>query len=259
MPQEQRPAPPPRFEVIGVTGMPEVTAGDDLPALLLAAADAQGTPVRDGDVLVVTQKVVSKAEGALVRLADVEPSALAVTIAGADKDPRHVEVVLRESRRIVRMDRGVLVTETHHGLVCANAGVDASNVPGDDVLCLLPRDPNASARRIREAVRARTGCTVAVVISDTFGRPWRMGTTDVAIGAAGIAPLQDYRGMPDRNGRTLQVSVAALADEAAGAAELVTRKTAGVPVALVRGLRYDASEDADASALLRDAAHDLFR
>lgn len=251
-------SPYPEFRVIGVTGVPEVRVGDDLPGIILAAAEGQGTPIEDGDVVVVTQKVVSKAEGALVDLADVEPSPLALTIAGELKDPRHVEVVLRESRRIVRMERGVLITETHHGLICANAGVDASNVPGDDVLCLLPRDPNASARRIRDAIRERSGRTVAVIVSDTFGRPWRVGATDVAIGSAGIAPLKDYRGMRDREGRTLQVSVAAIADEAAGAAELVTRKTVGVPVTIVRGLSYDSSEEG-ADVIIREASMDLFR
>ncbi|MCY4624155.1 MAG: coenzyme F420-0:L-glutamate ligase [Chloroflexi bacterium] len=248
----------PEFRVIGITGVPEIQVGDDLPGIILAAAEGQGTPVEDGDIVVVTQKVVSKAEGALVNLADVEPSPLALTIAGEMKDPRHVEVVLRESRRIVRMERGVLITETHHGLICANAGVDASNVTGDDVLCLLPKDPDASARRIRDAVRERAGRTVAVIISDTFGRPWRVGTTDIAIGCAGIAPLKDYRGMVDRDGRTLQVSVAAVADEAAGAAELVTRKTIGVPVTIVRGLPYDVSEEG-ADVIIREASMDLFR
>ena len=248
----------PQFRVIGVTGVPEIREGDDLTGIILGAAEGQGTPVEDGDILVVTQKVVSKAEGAIVRLEDVEPSPLALTIAGDMKDPRHVEVVLRESRRIVRMERGVLITETHHGLVCANAGVDASNVPGEDVLCLLPKNPNASARGIRDAIRERSGRTVAVIISDTFGRPWRMGTTDIAIGSAGIAPLKDYRGDVDRDGRTLQVSVAAVADEAAGAAELVTRKTIGVPVTIVRGLPYEQSEDG-ADVLIREASMDLFR
>ena len=248
----------PQFRVIGVTGVPEIREGDDLTGIILGAAEGQDTPVEDGDILVVTQKVVSKSEGAIVRLEDVEPSPLALTIAGDLKDPRHVEVVLRESRRIVRMERGVLITETHHGLVCANAGVDASNVPGEDVLCLLPKDPNASARGIRDAIRERSGRTVAVIISDTFGRPWRMGTTDIAIGSAGIAPIKDYRGHWDRDGRTLQVSLAALADEVAGAAELVTRKTIGVPVTIVRGLPYEASEDG-ADVLIREASMDLFR
>ena len=248
----------PQFRVIGVTGVPEIREGDDLTGIILGAAEAQGTPVEDGDILVVTQKVVSKSEGAIVRLEDVEPSPLALTIAGDMKDPRHVEVVLRESRRIVRMERGVLITETHHGLVCANAGVDASNVPGEDVLCLLPRDPNASARGIRDAIRERSGRTVAVIISDTFGRPWRVGTTDIAIGSAGIAPIKDYRGHLDRDGRTLQVSLAAVADEVAGAAELVTRKTIGVPVTIVRGLPYEPSEDG-ADVLIREASMDLFR
>ncbi len=258
MTDAQNPPRFPEFRVIGVTGVPEIQVGDDLPGIILAAAEGQGTPFEDGDIVIVTQKIVSKAEGALVHLADVEPSPLALTIAGEMKDPRHVEVVLRESRRIVRMERGVLITETHHGLICANSGVDASNVPGDDMLCLLPRDPNASARRIRDAIRERAGCTVAVIISDTFGRPWRVGTTDIAIGCAGIAPLKDYRGMVDRDGRTLQVSVAAVADEAAGAAELVARKTIGVPVTIVRGLPYDVSEEG-ADVIIREASMDLFR
>ena len=258
MTDAQNPPRYPEFRVIGITGVPEIQVGDDLPGIILAAAEGQGTPFEDGDIVVVTQKIVSKAEGALVHLADIEPSPLALTIAGEMKDPRHVEVVLRESRRIVRMERGVLITETHHGLICANSGVDASNVPGDDVLCLLPKDPNASARRIRDAVRERAGSTVAVIISDTFGRPWRVGTTDIAIGCAGIAPLKDYRGTVDRDGRTLQVSVAAVADEAAGAAELVARKTIGVPVTIVRGLPYDVSEEG-ADVIIREASMDLFR
>ncbi len=251
--------PPPELRVFGVTGIPEVHPGDDLAALILDAAVGQGTPPADGDVLVVTQKVVSKAEGALVDLRDVEPSALARSFAREwDKDPRHVEVVLRESRRIVRMDRGIIIAETAHGFVCANAGVDASNVPGDDRVCLLPRDPDASALRLREAIRARTGATVAVLVSDTFGRPWREGTTNVAIGVAGMRPLRDYRGEHDPHGYLLRVSVAAWADELAGATDLVQGKTAGVPVAVIRGLDYETGPDGSAS-LLRAPEKDMFR
>ena len=251
--------PPPELRIFGVTGIPEVHPGDDLAALIVDAAVGQGTPLAEGDVLVVTQKVVSKAEGALVDLGDVEPSALARSFARQwDRDPRHVEVVLRESRRIVRMERGIIIAETMHGLVCANAGVDSSNVPGDDRVCLLPRDPDASARRIREAIRERTGVTVAVLVSDTFGRPWREGTTNVAIGVAGMRPLRDYRGEHDPHGYLLRVSVAAWADELAGATDLVQGKTAGVPVAVIRGLDYETGPDGSAS-LLRAPEKDLFR
>ena len=249
----------PEFRVIGVTGMPEVREGDDLPSLILGASEAQGTPVEDGDILVVTQKVVSKAEGAVVDLKQVEPSELAKTLAADwDKDPRHVEVVLQESRRIVRMDHGVLITETRHGFICANSGVDASNLPGEDLVCLLPKDPDASAKRILDAIQQRTGHTVAVIISDTFGRPWRGGTTDIAIGTAGMDPLKDYRGMPDRYGRTLRVSVAAVADEVTGAAELVTGKNQAIPVTLVRGFRYEESTGGS-KGLIRDPSLDMFR
>ncbi len=249
----------PEFRVIGVTGMPEVKEGDDLADLILKASEAQGTPIEDRDIVVVTQKIVSKTEGALVDLKTVEPSELAKTMAADwDKDARHVEVVLRESRRIVRMDHGVLITETRHGFICANSGVDASNVPGEDMLCLLPKDPDASAEGIREAIRQRTGHTVAVIISDTFGRPWRDGTTDIAIGTAGMDPLKDYRGEADQFGRTLRVSVAAIADEVTGAAELVTGKNLAIPVTLVRGFRYEESAGGS-ETLIRDASLDMFR
>ena len=249
----------PEFRVIGVTGIPEVQEGDDLAGLILTASEAQGTAIEDRDIIVVTQKVVSKTEGALVDLKTVAPSHLAKTMA-ADwgKDPRHVEVVLQESRRIVRMDHGVLITETKHGFICANAGVDASNVPGEDILCLLPKDPDASAKGIREAIRNRTGHMVAVIISDTFGRPWRDGTTDIAIGTAGMDPLKDYRGEADQFGRTLRASVAAIADEVTGAAELVTRKNQAIPVTLVRGFQYEESVGGS-ETLMRDASLDMFR
>ena len=249
----------PEIRIFGVTGIPEVSPGDDLAALIVQAAQAQGTPLEEDDLLVVTQKAVSKAEGCLVDLNSVEPSEFAQSLADQwDKDPRHVEVVLRESRRLVRMDHGVIIAETRHGLVCANAGVDASNIPGDTCVSLLPVDPDASARRVRTGVMERTGRTVGVIISDTFGRPWRTGTTDVAIGTAGISPLKDYRGEEDPYGYLLRVSIIATADEAAGAAEMVNRKTQGVPVAVVRGVQYERTPDASA-ALLRESATDLFR
>jgi coenzyme F420-0:L-glutamate ligase/coenzyme F420-1:gamma-L-glutamate ligase len=249
----------PELRVIGLTGIPEIKAGDDLAGLILQAATAQGTPLQDGDVLVVTQKAVSKAEGQVVDLGQVEPSSFARTLAAQwGKDPRHIEVVLRESRRVVKMDRGVLITETRHGLVCANAGVDMSNVPGEGCVTLLPLDPDASAQRIREEVRQQAGKSVAVLISDTFSRTWRMGTTNIAIGSAGINPLRDDRGQRDPHGYLLQASVAAVADELAGAAELVAEKTRGVPVVIVRGLRYQTSPDSS-QALIREPSEDLFR
>jgi coenzyme F420-0:L-glutamate ligase/coenzyme F420-1:gamma-L-glutamate ligase len=210
-----------------------VRPGDDLGGLL---AGSGRDLLQDGDVLVVTHKVVSKAEGRLVNLEEVEPSELARGFARRyGKDARQVEVVLRQSRRVVRMDRGIIISETHHGFVCANAGVDASNVPGGDVVCLLPEDPDASARRLREAVRAHLEVETPVIISDSFGRPWRVGITDVAIGVAGMRPLADYRGRKDPHGYSLEASVLAVADELAAAAELVMNKTDGIPAAAVRG------------------------
>ncbi|MBF8266931.1 MAG: coenzyme gamma-glutamyl ligase [Dehalococcoidia bacterium] len=250
----------PQVQIIGITGIPEVTEGDDLAALILSAAQAQGTTLEAGDVLVVTQKVVSKAEGAVVDLKDVTPSPLALEFAREhNKDPRHVEVVLRESRRIVRMERGVLIAESKHGFICANAGVDASNIPGEERVSLLPRDPDGSARRLREVIMARLGFPVAVIISDSFGRPWRLGSTDVAIGIAGISPLKDYRGVTDPYGYLLRTSTAAVADEIASAAELVTGKVDLVPVSIARGFPYLPDEEATAKGLLREASLDMFR
>lgn len=249
----------PEIRIVGITGIPEVRKGDDLARLIVQGATAQGTPLEDGDILVVTQKVVSKAEGRTVDLNQVEPSPFAQTLAAHwQKDPRQIEVVLQESRRVVKMDRGILITETKHGLVCANAGVDASNVSGESWVTLLPLDPDASARRLRDGIRQQTGRTVAVLISDTFSRTWRMGTTNVAIGSAGINPLRDDRGQPDPYGYVLQAAVAAVADELAGAAELVTEKTRQIPVGIVRGLRYETSPDSS-QALIREPALDLFR
>jgi len=248
---------PPRFEVIGVEGLGEVRPGDDLARLVLEAAGRQGTPLRASDVLVVGQKIVSKAEGRLLRLADVAPSPVAVGMAAQlGRDPRFVEVILRESRRIVRMDKGVLITETHHGWICANAGVDQSNVDADTV-ALLPEDSDRSARLLRERLRELGGVETAVVIADTFGRPWREGLTNVAIGVSGLAPLRSYLGERDPAGRELQATILAVADELAGAAELVMGKLDRIPVAIVRGL--DLAPGEGSKALLRDPARDLFR
>jgi len=248
------------IRIIPVRGVGEVAPGDDLAALLLDALARAAQALTEGDVLVVTQKIVSKAEGRLVDPATVEPSAFARQIATqARKDAGFQEVVLRESRRIVKMANGVLITETHHGLICANSGVDESNVAGGRVVCLLPEDPDASAARLRQALRERTGVTVAVVISDTFGRPWRDGQVNVAIGCAGIAPLSDYAGVDDPYGYTMHATLIAVADELASAAELVMGKIDRVPAAIVRGYAYTPSEEATARALIRDPRFDLFR
>ena len=244
------------LEILPVESIPEVRPGDDLPELI---GRAVGEDLRAGDVLIVTHKIISKSEGRLVDLTAVEPSALAKDFAARyEKDPRQIEVVLRESRRIVRMDRGLIIAETHHGFVCANAGVDASNVPGDDVVCLLPVDPDASAAKLREALAARTASGLAVIISDSFGRPWREGITNVAIGVSGMDPLADYRGQRDPHGRPLEASVLAVADELAAAAELVMGKTAGIPVAIVRGYPYERASSTG-RALLMPPERDLFR
>ena len=249
---------PPRYEVIGIEGIGEVRPGDDIARLVVDAAARQRTPVTSGDVVVLSQKVVSKAEGRLLRLPDVTPSPMATTFAAElGRDPRLIEVILRESRRIVRMDRGVLVTETRHGWVCANAGVDQSNVDAD-VVALLPVDPDGSARAFRDAVRAQTRAEVHVIIADTFGRPWREGLVNIAIGVAGFAPLRSYLGERDPAGRPLQATILAIADELAAAAEPVMGKLDRIPAALVRGLPLAASEDGS-KALLRDPARDIFR
>jgi coenzyme F420-0:L-glutamate ligase/coenzyme F420-1:gamma-L-glutamate ligase len=241
-----------------VPGLPEVVAGNDPAALIVAAARASDIEILQGDVLVIAQKIVSKAEGRTVRLDSVEPSELARNWAARyDKDARAVEVALRESRRIVRMERGVLISETRHGFVCANAGVDSSNTPEGTVV-LLPEDPDASARRIRAALEREFEVEIAVIISDTFGRPWREGLVNVALGVAGLAPLIDYRGERDSHGRQMRVTVIAVADELASSAELVMRKTDGVPVVIIRGFAYQARVTS-AAELIRRPDLDLFR
>ncbi len=244
------------LEVLPIEGIPEVRPGDDLAALV---SEAVGGDLRAGDVVVVTHKVVSKAEGRLVDLRKVEPSAFAKSFAARHgKDPRQIEVVLRESRRTVRMDRGLIISETHHGFVCANAGVDASNVPGEEVVCLLPVDPDASAERVRGALAARAGAELAVIVSDSFGRAWREGIANVALGVAGMQPLADYRGETDPHGFPLAASVLAIADELASAAELVMGKTAGIPVAVVRGYPYERAAGTG-QVLIMPPERDLFR
>ena len=244
--------------LFAVPGIPEVTPGADLGALIAGAVSRSGRGVEPGDVIVVAQKVVSKAEGAIVRLEDVTPSpAAARWAADTDRDARLIEVILRESTRIVRMERGILIAETRHGFICANAGVDASNVaPG--FVTLLPQDPDASAHRLRLDLSRAFGCPIAVIISDTFGRAWREGVINVALGVSGLRPLIDYRGSADSYGRPLTSTVIALADELAGAAEIVTRKNAGTPVAIARGAAEWAGEG-QGRMLVRDASRDLFR
>jgi coenzyme F420-0:L-glutamate ligase / coenzyme F420-1:gamma-L-glutamate ligase len=243
-------------EVLGVEGFPEVLPGDDLNRMI---SDAIARDLRPGDVLVVTHKIVSKAEGRLVDLRTVEPSTLAKSYATRyGKDPRQIEVVLRESRRIVRMDRGIVISETRHGFVCANAGVDASNVPAHDTVCLLPVDPDASAARLRDALAGDPGVEVAVVISDSFGRAWRHGITDVAIGVAGMNPVADYRGRRDPYGYPMEASVLAVADELAAAAELVMGKIDGIPLAIVRGYSYSPASGS-VRELLMPSDRDMFR
>lgn len=240
-----------------VAGLPAVAEGDDLAALVHAAAERAGIALAGG-VLAVCQKVVSKAEGRVVPLAGVAPSDEARRIAAEEgKDPRHVELVLRESRRIVRRGHGVLVTETHHGFVCANAGVDLSNAPGPGAAVLLPEDPDASARRLRAGLLERGAGPLAVLVTDTFGRPWREGLVDVAIGCAGLAPLRDLRGTPDLAGRTLQVTTQAPADALAAAAGLLMVKGAGLPAVWARGIALEG--DGPIRDTLRDPATDLFR
>jgi coenzyme F420-0:L-glutamate ligase/coenzyme F420-1:gamma-L-glutamate ligase len=239
------------LRVIPVKGLPEVREGDDVAALIAAVAELE-----DGDVVVVAHKVVSKAEGRVVRLAEVEPSAQARDLAG-DEDPRRLEVILRESARVVRTRPPLVIAETRHGFVCASAGVDASNAPGPDTVVMLPEDPDASAARLRERLRELTFADVAVIVSDSFGRAWRQGTTDVAIGCAGLRPLLDLHGEHDAAGYELHATVIAVADELAGAAELARGKLDRIPVAIVRG--FDARGEGTASDLVMPPDRDLFR
>ena len=234
-----------------VEGLPEIRERDDLGALIAGRAELQ-----DGDVLVVAQKAVSKAEGRIVRLAEIEASAEARELA-ADHDPRQLEVILREAARLVRTRPPLVIAETRHGFVCASAGVDASNAPEPGMVVLLPEDPDASAARIRERVSDLTGAEVGVIVSDSFGRAWRQGTTDVAIGVAGVRPLLDLKGLRDATGYELHATVIAVADELAGAAELVMGKTAGVPAAVIRGV--DVLGEGSARELVMPPDRDLFR
>ena len=252
-----------RVEAIALAGIPEVREGDDVGALVGDAIEATPgvLPLRPDDVVVVTQKIVSKAEGAIVDLTTIEPRPEAVAFAERwDRDARQVEVVLREARRVVRMEHGVLITETPHGFICANGGVDASNVgpASGSIVTLLPRDPDASARAIREAIRGRFGTDVPVIVSDSFGRPWRWGITDVAIGVSGLRPVEDLRGSADADGRVMRSTIRASADEIASAAELALGKVGRRPVAVVRGANPLLGEGSIRDAIM-PAEFDLFR
>jgi len=245
------------LRVLPVAGLPEFAEGMSAGAEIVARAE----PL-DGDVVVVSQKIVSKVEGRIRRLSSVIPGAEARRLAAVlGREPALVELILAESREVLRAERGVLIVETHHGFVCANAGIDSSNLPDEDSVSLLPEDPDASARRIRGEIRTATGTFPAVIVSDSFGRAWRLGQAEVAIGCAGIAPLDDWRGRADTGGRALEATLIAIADEAAAAADLVRDKASRVPAAIVRGLERHLSADdgPGAAALRRPRSDDLFR
>jgi len=249
--------PTPNIQITSIEGIPEVLPGDNIARMIVAAS--QSDPLRSGDILVITHKIVSKSEGQLIDLRTIDPSPFAIEWANRwEKDPRQVEVALRESKRIVRMDRGVLISETRHGFICANAGVDASNVAGEDVVCLLPRDPDGSAHAIATEIATMVGFTVPIIISDSFGRAWRNGIINIAIGVSGMLPLHDYRGQYDPFGREMHVSVLAVADELASAAELIANKMDQRPVARIRGYQWQQGEGTG-SQLVMDPTRDLFR
>lgn len=248
-----------RLEIIGLEKLGEVRQGDSVARLILDGCSRDNVVLLQGDILVVAHKIVSKAEGRVARLDAIRPSAHAIELARElnDKDARLVEIILSESRRIVRKGGGTIIVETHHGFICANAGVDLSNV-GLGLVALLPRDPDRSAREIREEIRQLGGVAPGVIISDSFGRPWRLGTVDVAVGISGLKPLKDDRGRNDRYGYELRASVAAAADELAAAAELAMGKRDGVPVVVIRGYAAEKGEGS-VQELLRPEAEDLFR
>ena len=248
------------IQIIGIESLPIIKMGDNIAELICQAAEKQGTPIKDEDIIIVSHIIVSRAEGNIVNLNEVKPSPFALELAKElRKDPALVEVILRDSKGIVRMGDGKLITRTKHGIVCANSGVDKSNVPGERTVALLPKDPDLSARRIKEEIKRITGKDVAVIISDTHGRPLREGEINIAIGVAGIKPIRDRRGEKDLFGYTLKVKRTAIADELASAAELVMgQANEGVPAAIIRGYKYPKSEDAKATELVRPKEKDLF-
>jgi len=249
-----------KVEVIGVTGLPVIKEGDDLAKMIYKEAETQGTPIQNGDIIVITHVIVSRAEGNVVNLDNIIPSDFAKTFAQQfNKDPKHIEVILRESKSIVRMGDGKLITETRQGFVCANAGVDYSNVSGNGKVALLPKNADHSAQEIRRKIRKLTGKDVAIIISDTHGRPLRDGEINIAIGVAGIKPIRDRRGEKDLFGYTLRIKRTAIADELSSAAELVIgQANEGIPVAIIRGYQYPKSERAKATDLIRPREKDLF-
>jgi coenzyme F420-0:L-glutamate ligase / coenzyme F420-1:gamma-L-glutamate ligase len=247
-----------RIQLISLPGLPEIHKGDNLARLIFQSAADAGIAFEKNDVVVAAQKIVSKSEGRVLRLSGIQPSPDARKLASSlKKDPRFIEVILRQTRRVVRSEH-VLIVETHHGFVCANAGVDRSNVPGRDCVALLPKNPDESARNLAAALKKLSGKTVAVILSDTFGRPWRLGLTNVAIGAAGIPVLRDLRGQRDRNRKQLHATILAVADEIAAAAGLLMGKSDGTPVVIVRGFTYRPSADR-AARIVRPPHEDLFR
>ena len=248
------------IQIIGIESLPIIKMGDNIAELICQAAEKQGTPIKDEDIIIVSHIIVSRAEGNIVNLNEVKPSPFALELAKElRKDPALVEVILRDSKGIVRMGDGKLITRTKHGIVCANSGVDKSNVPGERTVALLPKDPDLSARRIKEEIKRITGKDVAVIISDTHGRPLREGEINIAIGVAGIKPIRDRRGEKDLFGYTLKVKRTAIADELASAAELVMgQANEGVPAAIIRGYKYPKSEGAKATELVRPREKDLF-
>ena len=249
-----------KIEVIPVTGLPIIREGDDLSLMICKSAKKQGTPIQEGDLIVITHVLVSRAEGAITNLKKVVPSEFAKTVAErTNKDPRLVEIILRNSKRIVRMKYGKLITETKHGIICANSGVDQSNVPGNSIVALLPEDANMSAQRIRKKIHQITGNDVAIIVSDTHGRPLRHGEINIAIGTSGFEPLRDRRGEKDLFGYTIRVKKTAIADELASAAELVIGQTnEGIPAAIIRGYAYPKCEKSNATKLARPPEEDLF-
>ncbi len=247
------------IQIIGLKKVPIVRRGDNLAPLIVQAAKEEGVQISDRDIIVVAQKIASKAEGAIVDLRSITPSTKAEMMAKTSgKDPRHVEIILRETARIVRSKAAHLIVQTHHGFVCANAGVDKSNVENPDSVTLLPADPDSSARKIRSGIRELTGADVGVIISDTFGRAWRVGQVNVAIGVDGLRPIIDYRGSKDMFGYVLNVTQMAVADELASAAELAMKKSDGVPVAIIRGFDYGQGTGS-VRDLIRPEEEDLFR
>lgn len=248
------------IQIVGIEGLPVIKAGDNLAELICKASEKQGTPIQDNDVIVITHVVVSRAEGHVVNLNEVSPSHFAKKFAELyGKDPAMVEVVLREANSVIRMADGKIITETKHGFVCANSGVDKSNVPEENVVALLPENPDASAERVRKEIKRLTGHDVAVIISDTHGRPLREGEINVAIGVSGLKPIRDRRGEKDLFGYVLRVKQTAVADELASAAELVIGQAdEGIPAAIIRGYKFIKSENATAKELIRPREKDLF-